>query len=115
MPFETAPGKASTNPSGQNSNSAAGCQGTKFSNSMQTDMLFAGSGQNVCTPNAAAFNVYNNTNTVVTFNNIPFAPGGFACYDELNDGCYNTPIYYAFQNPAHTGNFIVNKLIKTPR
>lgn len=114
-----ATGNTNTNNNGgqpQNPNKAAGCQGAKFSNSFQTDTLFQGDTfGGKYTPNAPAFSCYNNSSSVVLFNNIPFSPGGFACFDEMIDGCYDTEIPYAFVNLPHTGNFIINKTIKTPR
>lgn len=91
------------------------CPDSKYSAKPLTDMLFFGDQyQGKYTPNAAQFSVYNNTNTTVLFNNIPFSPGGFACFDELRDSCYDQEIPYSFVNPSHTGNFIVAKFVKNP-
>jgi hypothetical protein len=92
------------------------CGDAEYSNHFHCDQLTAGqqTAGGTYTPNAATLSVYNNTNTIVTFNNVPYNPGGFACFDELNKGCYNQPIQISFANPAHTGAFMVNKTVKLP-
>lgn len=91
-----------------------GCSGAKYSVQVLTDQLTYGQ-QTIAghyTPNAASFMVYNNTNTTVTFANVPYAPGGSACFDEQREGCYDSPIQISFGSPTHTGAFLVNRMIK---
>ena len=116
MPYEVPKGPSTGLPGPSpktNPNSAAGCGDAIYSNSFETNNLSALSGQNVYTPNAAQFYVYNNTNTIFRFRGIPFQPQGTACFQELIDGCYNTGIEYSFDNDAHTGSVIITKIIKT--
>lgn len=92
-----------------------GCEGEKlFSVRVNDDQLTYGllRGGGTYTANASSFMVYNNTNTIVTFNNVPYNPGGSACFDEQFRGVYDTPMQISFANPNHTGSFIVNKMTK---
>jgi hypothetical protein len=94
-----------------------GCAGAKYSVSVLTELLTYGqqTAGGTYTPNASSFMVYNGTNTVVTFANVQYNPGGYACFDEQIDACYDQPIQIGFANPTHTGSFQVNRTIKTQK
>jgi hypothetical protein len=92
------------------------CEGTTFSVRITSDQLVPSMvNSGVYTPNCASFFVYNNTDCVVTFEDIPYQPQGTACYDEMISGCYDQPVAIKFDQSYTTGAFIVQKKIKMIR
>ena len=88
-----------------------GCDGAKFSNRIEGQQISRNQG-NPFTPEAASFVLYNNTNVIVTFEGVPLQAGGFICYDEMNEGCYDQPMQIQFPDGAYTGSVVCHAIRK---